>query len=108
MITKNQKGARIQKDKTKIITMYQEEGISVTLIAREYDVAESTIYIHMKKWGIVFKSGDYKVRKTKASQPYIRKFSPEVYEQIKKNSEINNIRIENINTLKNTKITKKY
>lgn len=76
---KNRIGAVIQEDKEKIIKMYEDKE-KVADIANKYEVHESTIYIHLRKWGVKLRRGAYSHRK-KERKHWYRKFSKEFLER---------------------------
>lgn len=87
-MNKNLTGARIKVDKDKIIEMYQD-NMRVTLIAKKYNVVESTIYMNLKNWGIPLKRGVW-VKQAKPREHREREFSLELLAKRKENTRINN------------------
>jgi len=86
-MNKNTIGAVILSDKALIIKMYQE-NMRVTAIAAKYGVVESTIYAHLKKWGIPLKRGVW-IKQAKPTKHWKRKVSPELLAQRGVNSCVN-------------------
>jgi len=86
-VNKNTIGAVILSDKAIIIKMYQD-NMRVTAIAAKYGVVESTIYMHLKKWGIPLKRGIW-IKQAKPMKHWKRKVSPELLARMKENSRIN-------------------
>jgi len=86
-MNKNTIGAVILSDKALIIKMYQE-NMRVTAIAAKYGVVESTIYAHLKKWGIPLKRGVW-IKQAKPRKHWKRKVSPELLAQRGVNSCVN-------------------
>ena len=86
-MNKNQVGAVILSNKALIIKMYQE-NMRVTAIAAKYGVVESTIYMHLKKWGIPLKRGVW-IKQARPKKHWKRKFSSELMAKFKENSRIN-------------------
>ena len=87
-MNKNLAGAKIKVNKDKIIKMYQD-NMRVTLIAKKYNVVESTIYMNLKNWGIPLKRGVW-VKQAKPRKHWEREFSPELLAKRKENTRINN------------------
>jgi len=66
----------LDDNRANIITKY-EQGMSITAIAKLYNVAYSTIYFRLVKWGVkIRKHGGARRRRGKPARPK-RKFSPE-------------------------------
>ena len=91
-MNKNIIGAVILSNKALIIKMYQD-NMRVTAIAEKYGVVESTIYSHLKKWGIPLKRGVW-IKQAKPKKHWKRKFSDELMTKFKENSRINNERVQ--------------
>jgi transposase-like protein len=76
---KNRIGAVIQENRKKIIKMYEDKE-RVADIAKRYEVHESTIYMHLRKWGVKLRRGAYGFQK-KERKHWYRKFSKEYLER---------------------------
>ena len=87
-MNKNTIGAVILSNKDIIIKMYQE-NMRVTAIAAKYGVADSTIYMNLKKWSIPLKGGA-RVKHIKPMKHWKRPKSQELLAIMKENSRINN------------------
>ena len=96
-MSKNLTGARIKAEKDKIIAMY-ENDIRILNIAKEYGVVETSMYRHLKKWGIPVKRKPYQPREKKVNN-FKRKFSPELQAKMEENTRINNGKIKFFKTV---------
>ena len=94
-------GARIKREKDLIIEIYQSGEKCLAEIADEYNVVETTLYRQLHKWGIPIKRSNYKTRINKYNMKE-RKFSPELLEKIKENTQINNAKIKYVNFERST------
>lgn len=74
-MNKNVIGNRIKANKANIIAMHNN-GAVLQDIADEYNVAVSTIHMHLRRWGYKIKRKTYK-RRVKGVVKYKRKFSKE-------------------------------
>ena len=85
----------VDKNRENIITKY-EQGMSITAIAKLYNVAYTTIYYRLIRWGVAIrKHGGVRIPKgKKLIKKYKRRFSPELQAKLKENSRINNEHIE--------------
>ena len=84
----------IDKHRENIITKY-EQGMSITAIAKLYNVAYTTIYYRLIRWGVAIrKHGGARIPKGKRLKKYKRRFSLELQAKLKENSRINNEHIE--------------
>ena len=89
----------IDKNKDNIIQKYNE-NMSISEIAGLYEVAESTIYLRLVKWGVKIKRcGMIRRRRDKRPIKQKRKFSPELQAKMKENTRINNKHIKFFNTV---------
>lgn len=79
----------IDENRADIIRRY-DEGDLISEIAEIYNVAHSTIYLRLVKWGLRIKKYVGPVRR-KNEKPVRqrRKFSPELIEKMKENTRIN-------------------
>lgn len=89
-MSKNLTILRIKSEREKIIRMYKE-NIPIAEIAEEYGVVSTSIWRHLKRWGIPIKNKPrapyyYRDKKTKMSK---RTFSPELQAKMKENTRIN-------------------
>lgn len=87
-MNKNAIGLRIQQEKANIIAMHNK-GAILQDIANEYNVAVSTIHMHLRNWGIPVKRKAYK-RKVKGVSKYKRRFSKEFLANRTSNTATNN------------------
>ena len=86
-----EKGLNIIADKDKIIRQYRD-NVRVTSIAKYYGVVESTIYLHLKNWGIPLRHGAW-VKKAIPRKHYKVKKSAELLARIAENTAINDKKI---------------
>ena len=100
-MNKNLTGARIKAEKDKIIAMYKDD-IRILDIAKEYGVVETSLYRHLRKWGVQIKRKPYQPRETKGNN-LKRKFSPELQAKMKENTRINNKHIKFYGTVETGK-----
>lgn len=89
----------IDENKDDIIRRYAN-NMSISEIAETYEVATTTIYLRLIKWGIKIRR-HIGPRRRKNEKPKKQKtnFSPELQAQLKRNSQINNKYIKNIASL---------
>ena len=85
---KNLTGARIKAEKEKIIKMYKDD-IPILDIAREYGVVSTSLWRHLRNWGVIIMRKSYKRKKKKVNN-FKQNFSPELLAKIKENTRINN------------------
>jgi len=87
----------VDKNQKNIIIKY-EQGMSITAIAKLYDVAYTTIYYRLIRWGVAIrKHGGVRIPKgKKLIKRHKRRFSPELQAKLKENSRINDSKIEYI------------
>ena len=85
---KNLTGARIKAEKEKIIKMYKDD-IPILDIAKEYGVVSTSLWRHLKNWGVITIRKPYKIKKKKINN-FKREFSPELLAKRKENTRINN------------------
>ncbi len=79
----------IDDNKDNIIAKYKENA-SITSIAKIYNVAYTTIYYRLVKWGVpIRKHGGARQRRKKPAKHYKRKYSPELLAKMAYNSKIN-------------------
>jgi len=96
-MSKNLTGARIKVEKEKIIKMYKDD-IPILDIAREYGIVSTSLWRHLKIWGVPIKRKVYQKKKNKVNN-LKRKFSPELQAKMKENTRINNKYIKFYNTV---------
>jgi len=87
-MSKNLIGARIKAEKEKIIKMYKDD-IPISDIAKEYGVVSTSLWQHLKNWGVSMRRKVYQ-RKEKKVNNFKRKFSPELQAKMEENTRINN------------------
>jgi len=87
-MSKNLTGARIKAEKEKIIKMYKDD-IPISEIAKEYGVVSTSLWRHLKNWGVSIRRKVYQ-RKEKKANNFKRKFSPELQAKMRENTMINN------------------
>lgn len=87
-MSKNLTGERIKTEKEKIIKMYKDD-IPILNIAKEYGVVSTSLWRHLRKWGVPIKRKVYQRKKNKVNN-FKRKFSPELQAKMKENTRINN------------------
>jgi len=87
-MSKNLTGARIKAEKEKIIKMYKDD-IPISDIAKEYGVISTSLWRHLKNWGMSMRRKVYQ-RKEKKVNNFKRKFSPELQAKMEENTRINN------------------
>lgn len=100
-MSKNLTGARIKAEKEKIIKMYKDD-IPISDIAKGYGVVSTSLWRHLKSWGVPVKRKVYQ-RKKKRVNNFKRKFSPELQAKMKENTRINNQHIKFYNTIETEK-----
>ncbi len=93
------KGIKLDKNRSYIINKYVS-GIEIHILAGEFNVAVDTLCRRLKKWGIKPRKGDFK-KKQRIIKYSKRRFSPEFLANRKRNTEINNDKIQNIRTINN-------
>jgi len=98
-MNKNQTGTIIQADKDKIIKMYRD-NMRVKAIADKYGVVRSTIYFHLKNWGIPLERGAWN-HHVKQRKHWKLSKSRELLARMAENSRINDEKIEYVK-FKNT------
>jgi len=88
----------VDKNRENIITKY-EQGMPITAIAKLYNVAYTTIYYRLVRWGVTIrKHGGARIPKDKKLiKRYKRRFSPELQAKIRENTRINDSKIEYVN-----------
>jgi len=86
-MSKNFTGARIKAEKDKIIAMYQRD-IPILDIAREYGVVSTSLWRHLKRWGVKVTRKKRQPRMKIIKCPK-RVFSPELQAIMKENTRIN-------------------
>ena len=96
-MSKNLTGAKIKSEKDRIIVMYQKD-IPILDIAKEYGVVSTSLWRHLKIWGVPIKRKVYQKKKNKVSN-FKRKFSPELLAKMEENTRINNQFIKFFNTV---------
>ena len=96
-MSKNLTGARIKAEKDKIIKMYKDD-IPIPDIAREYGVVSTSLWRHLKNWGVLIKRKVYQRKKYKVNN-FKRKFSSELQAKIEENTKINDQYIKFFNTV---------
>ena len=87
-MNKNITSARIKKEKDIIIKMYKN-NVSILDIAKEYGVVSTSLWRHLKRWGVPVRRKPYQIRVKKIERQK-RNFSPELIAKMKENSRINN------------------
>ena len=90
-MNKNKTGAIIRADKDKIIRLYRD-NMRVTAIADKYGVVESTIYMHLKNWGIPLRHGAW-IKQAKPRKHWKVKKSAELLARMAENTAINDKKI---------------
>lgn len=75
-MSKNLTGARIKAEKEKIIKIYKDD-IPILDITKEYGVVSTSLWRHLKNWGVPIKRKVYQGKKIKINN-FKRKFSPEL------------------------------
>jgi len=85
----------VDENRENIITKYKQ-GMSITAIAKLYNVAYTTIYYRLARWGVAIrKHGGPRIPKEKKLiKRYKRRFSPELQAKIRENTRINDSKIE--------------
>lgn len=79
----------IDENKNSIIQKYNE-NMPISEIAELYEVAESTIYLRLVKWGVKIKRhGVIRRRRNERPIRQKRKFSPELQVKMEENTRIN-------------------
>jgi len=96
-MSKNLTGARIKAEKEKIIKMYKYD-IPILNIAKEYGVVSTSLWRHLRNWGVPIKRKAYQRKKKKVNN-FKRKFSLELQTKMKENTKINNKHIKFFNTI---------
>lgn len=80
----------IDENKDSIIQKYNENMV-LSEIAEIYEVAESTIYFRLVKWGVKIKRcGVIRRRRNEKPERQKREFSPELQAKREENTRINN------------------
>ena len=87
-MSKNLTGARIKAEKEKIIKMYKDD-IPILDIAKEYGIVSTSLWRHLKNWGVIVRRKAYQRKKNKVNN-FKRRFSPELQAKMKENTRINN------------------
>ena len=100
-MSKNLTGARIKAEKDRIIKMYKDD-IPILHIAKEYGVVPTSLWRHLKIWGVPIKRKVYQKKKSKVSN-FKRKFSPELLAKMKENTRINDEHIKFFGTVETSK-----
>ena len=91
----------IDDSKVNIIAKYEQE-MSITAIAGLYNVAYSTIYFRLAKWGVkIRKHGGVRCRRGRPARRK-REFSPELQAIMAENSRINDNKIKYISFKRST------
>ena len=88
-MSKNITGARIKVEKDIIIKMYNN-GVPIVNIAREYGVVSTSLWRHLKKWGIEVKRKPYQHRPKRIIRFKLKK-SLKLQARMAENSRINDI-----------------
>jgi len=96
-MSKNLTGAKIKAEKEKIIKMYKDD-IPILNIAKEYGVVSTSLWRHLKNWGVTVKRKVYQRKKKKVDNPK-QKISPELQAKREYNTRINNKHIKFFNTI---------